>query len=47
MSIFKNIDFSEAHGMVICCVTNYLIEGVQKLEQKVNYSNYVCMCRYI
>ena len=33
--------------MVICCIINYLIEGVQKFEQKVNnkYSYLVFMLK--
>ena len=33
MSIFKNIDFSQAHDMVSNCILNALIHGVQDFEQ--------------
>ena len=43
MSVFQSIDFSEAHDMVVCCILNYLIEGMQQFEQKVSYSDTVGM----
>ena len=38
MSVFQNVDFSKAHEVVVCCIINYLNEGMQ-FGQKVSYIN--------
>ena len=40
MSIFNDIDFSQAHDKVTCCILDYLIQGIQQFGQKVIY-NYI------
>ena len=45
MAVFDNVDFSQAHEMVVCCILNYLSEGMQ-FGQKVSYINY-CTFKYL